>query len=262
MKKTRRREVLARFGALGGGALLGLGARGTGAPGGLDGRPSGAASWKYVPLDPVRVAETAYRFFPEGGCMYAMVGSVVVALADAVGEPFRSFPFEMMRYGEGGLGRWGAVCGVVNGAAALFGLFHSAKEREPRETLIGEFCTWYETTELPHYQPSQPGLGGSVARSVAGSVLCHVSLSQWCAASKFTPFSPQKMERCRRLTADGAMKAVDLLNRVARGQALDGSIAAATRQCVGCHGSQGRADAVGKMACAPCHAALPADHGK
>lgn len=59
----------------------------------------------------------------------------------------------MMRYGDGRVGGWSTPCGVVDGAAALIGLFQSEKAKEKREELITEFCIWYEHSALPQYQP-------------------------------------------------------------------------------------------------------------
>ena len=145
--------------------------------------------------------------------MYAVVGSVLGALADRAGEPFRSFPIEMMRFGDGGVGGWGSVCGVVNGGSALIGLFHNEEAKQKREELIAEFCTWYETTNLPTFEPANPQWADEAEPSVADSVLCHISTTRWCQASGHEAFSMAKKERCRRLAADGAMRIVEVLNR-------------------------------------------------
>ena len=66
-------------------------------------------------------------------------------------------------------------------------------------------------------------------------------------------------ERCRRLTADVASKAVDLLNRNTR-RAVDFiGLAPEVKSCVACHGVDDRADAFGTMPCNTCHQ-LSKDH--
>ncbi len=236
-----RRELLGGLGLAGGGLLLGLRAGAA---------ESGA--WRYHRLDPEATAALSYRIYPDGGCMYAMVRSVVGSLAEAHGEPYRSFPFDMMRYGEGGVGGWGSVCGVVNGAAALVGLFYGGQEQPEREQVIQAFGEWYQRTALPRYLPADPALPGEVAACVAGSVICHLSLGRWAAASGESVYSPAKRERCRRLTADGTAHLVEQLNQLldpARAAAAESSAAA----CLACHGKGARADAFGKMDCTPCH---------
>jgi len=257
MKAINRRDLLASLGVLGGSALV------TGCSNQL---PSGAVAsasepnptsgapimparkWAYVTLDPAVVADTAYHICPEGGCMYGVVGSVISVLADKVGEPFRSFPIEMMRYGDGGVARWGSLCGVVNGGAALIGLFQNEKDAEQRERLITELCVWYETTSLPKYEPAQFNLAGETEPSVAGSVLCHVSVARWCKASGCEAFSEEKKERCRRLASDGAMKVVEILNRN-----VASKLTPKVKSCVDCHGKKDRADAAVNMNCTICH---------
>jgi hypothetical protein len=214
----------------------------------------------YTPLDPSAVAETAYRVFPRGGCMYAVVGSVVGQLAERVGEPFRSFPVEMMRYGDGGVGGWGSLCGVVNGAAALTGLLHPEKPKETRERLINQMAVWYETTLLPRFSPAEPQWADDVPPSVAGSLLCHISVARWCEVSDRKAFCVEKKERCRRLAADGAARIVEILNREAK--SAGGETAPLTPEvasCLECHGRQGQGNAMGKMSCSACHELGP-DH--
>ena len=261
MDKVNRRRLLASLGTLSGSALL----AGVGTCLQMDGtlqaddlRSIGGSEtgprWDYVKLDPAQVGETAYRIYSEGGCMYAVVGSVIGALAELKGEPFRSFPLGMMRYGAGGVGHWGSVCGIVNGASSLIGLFHSEVSKESREAMIAEFCLWYETTALPAYKPEKPHLAADIDASVAGSVLCHISTIKWCEASAYDAYSAEKKERCMRFTADGAMKVVEILNRKADDAACEfASLTADVKSCVDCHGKKELADATGKMSCNACH---------
>ncbi|MFZ5829674.1 MAG: C-GCAxxG-C-C family (seleno)protein [Planctomycetota bacterium] len=263
-----RRQAIASLSALVGcGVVSGCG--GQGAVGFEARRATESAScparpaWDYPLLEPAAVAATAYRIYPDGGCMYAVVGSVIGELAKQVGEPFRSFPVEMMRFGDGGVGGWGAMCGVVNGGAALIGLFHREKAKELRESTIAELCAWYETTLLPTFQPVTPEWADEATPSIAGSVLCHVSTSKWSKASGFEAVSTEKKERCRRLAADGAVKTVEILNRRARDpQCKFLGPTPEAKSCIGCHGPQELGDAMGKMKCAACHDFGKAKHPK
>jgi len=263
MNKVNRRSLLASLGAFGGTAALcgyaGMAATEPNSPVDEPDDPRNlsklpARDWKYVKLDPAVVAERAYRIYPEGGCMFAVAGSVIGTLADQVGEPYRSFPVEMMRFGDGGVGGWGSLCGVINGSSALIGLFHSEKSKETREALITELCAWYEQTPLPKYAPADPQWADEADPSVAGSILCHISTARWCEASAYEAFSMEKKERCRRLATDGAMKVVELLNRKVDDDACEfAGLAPEVKSCVDCHGKRELADAMGKMSCGTCH---------
>lgn len=258
---TRRQWTATIVGGLGVGALSGCGR-----PSSLsavavaveraadDHSPHGSGAWEYRPLEPSEITKIAYHIYPDGGCMYAIVGSVIGQLAERYGEPFASFPFEMMRYGDGGVGGYGSLCGVVNGAAALIGLFHREKGKEAREAIVTEFCSWYETTALPSFVPEKPQWADEVAASVAGSVLCHVSVAKWQKASGFEAYSTEKKERCRRLAADGAAKIVELLNRRCVDPKCDfAPVRAEVKACIDCHGPRELGDAMGKMQCSVCH---------
>ncbi len=211
------------------------------------------ADWSYVRLDPRAVAERAYQIYPRGACMYSVFGSVITELGEQVGEPFRSFPLQMMRYGASGLGGWGSVCGMLNGAAALIGLFYPNHKDRDREELLTELCLWYETACLPVYEPEDCRDIGSIEPSKAGSVLCHVSVKQWCRVNECEAFHPRRSERCRRLSTDGAIKVVEMLNRdcPSAGDFLD--ISEETHGCLECHGRGNLQNAMGRMSCIGCH---------
>ena len=135
--------------------------------------------WQYVKLESAAVAHDAYRLMTQGGgCMHGLFGSIVGAMSQQVGEPYASFPLHMMKYGEGGVGLWGSLCGALNGGAAAIGLFVSDKPQ--REQLIAQLFAWYESTEFPTYRPAEPTQAPDTPTSVAESVLCHVSVGKWC----------------------------------------------------------------------------------
>ena len=211
------------------------------------------ADWSYVRLDPLAVAKTAYQIYPQGACMYSVFGSVMIELGKRAGEPFRSFPFQMMRYGASGLGGWGSVCGMLNGAAALIGLFYPDDKDKDREELLTELCLWYETARLPMYEPEDCRDIGPIEPSTAGSVLCHISVNQWCKVNDCPAFDSRRSERCRRLSTDGAIKVVEMLNRdcPSAGDFLD--ISADTHGCLECHGRGELNNSLGRMSCVSCH---------
>lgn len=213
--------------------------------------------WLYQRLDPAAVAAEAYRQVPDGGCMYGLFAGFMKVMADKNGEPYRSFPVHMMKYGEGGVGLWGSLCGTLNGGSAIIGLFEQDKKR--RENLIANLFSWYETAELPSYEPKPSPEEFEIPTSVAGSVLCHVSVGKWCLTSGFEIGDPEMKERCRRLTAEVAAKTAELLNANLRESCQFAGLSAEVRSCLSCH-KLDLHDTLGKMNCNSCHQKLSKKH--
>lgn len=209
--------------------------------------------WNYIPLDPEATAELAYENYPDGSCMYGVFSSVVKQLANEFGEPYASFPTEMMKYGHGGIGGYGTTCGSLNGAAALIGLL--VKDKSIQNILIADLFHWYEKAQLPQYTPSEPAFDYRPPTSVSGSVLCHASTTKWGKISGLKISSKERKERCRRMTADVAAYTVEMLNSY-----FSGTFVAYTmdneevRTCMTCHGSEGKlGNTSGQMTCSSCH---------
>jgi len=246
MKQFSRRQLLGSAGLMTGTGLV----LGSTAPLFSKEDKPAAKGWIYARLEPAAVADEAIKLYREGGCMYGVFASIVTALGRMVGEPFASFPFHMMRYGAGGTGGYGSLCGAVNGAAAVIGLFEPAKERQ--QQMIGELCSWYESTELPVYRPTAPGTA-DVPKTVANSVLCHMSVSRWCKVAGCDVLSKDRKERCARLTADTAAKTVELLNRNLLPSPTFTGLSTDVKSCLSCHGKEDLRDTEGKMSCNACH---------
>ena len=270
MNKFNRRSVLRSLGLTAGASLLaGCGGDVHGAaqqeksgstspnPGDPPHQDNVNHEWRYVRLTPAAVAAEAYRLMLEGGCMYGLFAAVIKAIAKLQGEPFSSFPVHMMTYGAGGVGHWGSLCGTINGGAAIIGLFERDKER--REKLIGQLFSWYEAAELPGYQPPEGGCSPAIPKSVAGSVLCHVSAGKWCKLAGAEVGGPEMKERCRQLTADVAAKTVELLNAHLQSPCAFAGPRAEVKSCLSCHGKELH-DTMGKMNCNSCHQQLSKKH--
>jgi hypothetical protein len=209
--------------------------------------------WTYRELEPDITAQQAYDIYEKGYCMYAVFSSVVLQLAKERGEPYGSFPVDMMRYGGGGTAGWGSLCGALNGSAALIGLF--TETDEDLRTLVDEVFLWYEQSELPVYVPKKPTYNIDIPKSISVSVLCHVSVTKWCKVSGHKAFSDPQKERCKRLAADTARKTVELLNAHIVGRtSVAPQFSKDTEQCRLCHtrGSELQ-DFSGKMVCTSCH---------
>jgi hypothetical protein len=269
IRDVSRRQLLSSIGLAAGASLL------TGCGDALEGSPKqektalpeeavtsqpalkGGNDWKYIHLVPATIAADAYRLVPQGGCMYGLFASIMAAMAQVQGEPYLSFPVHMMRYGEGGVGLWGSLCGTVNGGAAIIGLF--VPQKEQREHLIAELFSWYERAQLPTYRPTGTDDSSPIPTSVARSVLCHVSVGRWCATSGDEIGSPPMKERCRRLTAEVAAKTVELLNANLREPCKFAGLSPEVKSCLSCHGKELH-DTIGKMECTACHQQLSKQH--
>jgi hypothetical protein len=212
---------------------------------------SSSGPWVYHELDPKVTADTAHRMYHEGGCMYAAFGSIITQLAQQFGAPYSTFPVAMMKYGVSGIGEYGSICGALNGAAAIIGLFVAKKEHQA--ALIEDMFTWYEKTALPVYTP--PEAKQDIVKTVAGAVLCHVSTVNWAKASGYRIDSKERSERCSRLTADVTQRLVELLNRYMTNHYVTASaMEVKTAGCIQCHGKTGKLGTVrGQMKCDSCH---------
>jgi len=213
----------------------------------------GESAWAYSQLDPVATAELAYHSYDQGSCMYATFKSIVSQLADQVGEPFTSFPYQMMKYGHGGIGGYGTVCGALNGAAAVIGLL--VPDRKNQDYLIESLYRWYEEAQLPQFSPKNPLLDFTPPTSISNSVQCHASNTNWSKASGYEIKTKQQKERCRRLTADVVTQTVTIINQFFSNNFMISANANETvRTCMTCHGKEGKlADTSGKMHCSTCH---------
>lgn len=222
-------------------------------PSKIDYSPSDT-DWKYIQLDPDATAELAYDSYSEGSCMYATVKSVIAQLAEKEGEPYSSFPVHMFKYGHGGIGGYGSVCGTLNGAAAVLGLL--IEDKTVRDKLISDIFLWYEKESFPNFTPGNPNYDFTPPKSVPNSILCHASNTNWCKDSGFNITSKERKERCRRLTADVAKMVVLALNDIHSNDYLTNIHAdESSATCLACHGKEGKVkNSSVKMTCNSCHA--------
>lgn len=220
-----------------------------------------ALPWPYQELDPVAVAERAYKAYSEGGCMYGAFEGVFGELREKVGSPYTAFPAKMMVYGKAGTAGWGTLCGALNGSAAAIYLTQDSKTGDQ---LINELFTWYGQEGLPDYRPVSPKY--EIKKSTAGSPLCHVSVTRWCEGSGFTALSPERAERCAWLTASVAKYNAELLNASAKGTfARTHALPAEVGACLQCHGKGGvreNVHASQHVSCTQCHFSLGTGHPK
>lgn len=248
--RVSRRELFTSTGAFAAGVALGTLFGG----GALRGVSTAHAAevppwpWPYRKLDPDVVAQRAYDGYWKGACNYGAAEAIIGELARVVGHPYTLFPVDMFRYGEGGVVGWSTICGALNGAAAVICLV-TPKDAYPK--LINELMGWYTQFAFPEYRPAG---GAELPTSVAGSPLCHVSVTRWCVSSGYQENSKERKERCARLTADVAAQAVRLLNAYYDGAFTANYVPpASVSECMSCHGPAGMNHTRGKMDCVQCH---------
>jgi hypothetical protein len=239
--KLPRRNFLAQTGLAATG--LGIGAVGLNAAvraGESEDKSAPEWPWPYKELDVELVRKRGHKYYYEGGCMYGSGGGLLSALIDRVGYPYTTFPHDMMRYGGGGIAGWGTVCGSLNGACAMITLAAGKAYGK----ITNELMAWYGTTPFPSdransyaanhdYLVEKYKTDAVLPTTVSDSPLCHVSVNTWCRESGFASGSPQRAERCARLTGDVAAKAAELLNAHASGQLVTGEFEKS--ECMSCH---------------------------
>jgi hypothetical protein len=172
--------------------------------------------WPYEKLDPDKTAEIAYNEWYRVFCGAAIINSVFSQLREKVGEPYKSFPSDAFVFLEGGMAGWGTVCG--NGAGAnivanvIIGPRIAGPECENGHKIGADMLDWYSNTALPTFVPKEPKVKAEIVKTTANSPLCHVSVGKWMKASGHALMSPERKDRCARLTASVAHKLVTDLN--------------------------------------------------
>lgn len=210
-------------------------------------------NWKYAKLDPAVTAELAYNSYSEGSCMYATVKSVIAQLNEKVGGPYGSFPYHMFKYGHGGVGGYGSVCGSLNGAAALIGLI--VADKAVQDKMITDIFQWYEKEAFPVFTPANPNYDFTPPKSVPNSILCHAANTTWSNDTGYKISSKERKEKCRRLTADVAQKVATALNAIHENNYIANVHSdEAASSCLVCHGTEGKLKNTStKMSCTSCH---------
>ncbi len=169
-----------------------------------EGTEAPAWPWTWQKIDKQKVLERTYTSFSQvGGCCAAVVAGILGELADAYGYPYNQINAKMFANGGGGYGRQ-TLCGSLGGACAVLGLFCESKRSG---ALRNELYTWYENHEFPGYQPEFTSV-----YTVSNSIQCSESVGNWMKASGFEFGSPERIARCAGVSAEVAVKVVELLN--------------------------------------------------
>ena len=240
-KKSSEEKKVSRRGFLSGVASAGIVAASAGSMNLLSTAHAGNAKfpWGYKKIDPARAGKIAYEGWYKNFCCYGAASGILRPLQEDIGEPYTLFPLEATIWGHGGAVGWGTLCGSLNGAGIVTALLAG----EEAEHIINEVIAWYTKTNLPLYGPSSPRVRiRQVSRS--NSALCHISVGRWMRKEGAAFESPPRWERCARITADVAMKTVQLLNdwvdgkyKITRRSQVQMYQMPADNKCGQCHGS-------------------------
>lgn len=248
--QVSRRDLLARAGRYTLGAAA-LGAAASSVPGlrteaGAAGGSTEKWPWPYVKLDPQKTADLAYQEWYRVFCGAAIVNAVFGQLREKVGEPYRSFPSDAFVFLEGGISGWGTICGANAGANIVTNVILGPRIAGSEVGMLmgSELMQHYASTPMPTYVPAQPRVKADIPKTVADSPLCHLSVGRWMKAANKHLGSPERMDRCARLTASMAHQLVTLLNAWKDGTyKTRGAVPAKTygiqaqHDCNDCHGT-------------------------
>lgn len=248
--KVSRRDILIGAGKLTLGAAA-LTAIGSAAPGLRSealaiGGPTEKWPWPYVKLDPQKTADLAYNEWYRVFCGAAVINSVFSQLREKVGEPYKSFPNDAFIFLEGGISGWGTICGANAGSNIVTNIIIGPRTSGTEDGMLmgSELMQYYASTAMPTYMPKEPKIKTNIPTTVADSPLCHVSVGKWMKAANKELASPERKDRCARLTASMAFQLVTLLNEWKDGKYKTKGVIPAKgygiqsqHNCNDCHGS-------------------------
>lgn len=184
--------------------------------------PAQPLVWEARRASPANLADLTYEIFHCSGlgCGYSAFAALVQTYAEQFGAPYNNFPFPLLQHRRGRYSGAGKTCGALIGAGTFFDILWGKKAAAPQ---VRELHDWYAAVALPNYAPSAKvleqcqgkGLDMRLPVSVATSALCTDSQVNWVKACNFSMEDRFKKERCGRITADVALKALEIVNRQA-----------------------------------------------
>jgi hypothetical protein len=258
-KKMSRREML-KLGSVAGASVVGGGLAGLAFSPPPVQAQNGVWPWPLTKkINANKAAKAAYENYYVKGCMYGSFTGIVAKVAEDLGPPYSDFPMDMMHYGAGGGELWGSLCGTLNGGLAALAVF--VGDTALRRQMANQLMAWYEKTNLPTWKPAKvipDGVKKNLPKSKSFSPLCHVSVQRWVVKSGFEPFSPQRSDRCGRISASVAkFVAIQLNEALVKGNLKNRKeISKAAQLCTGCHGKgtgMNEPEILGRMDCTLCH---------
>jgi len=202
--------------------------------------------WPYKKLDPDEVAEITYHNWYKLLCGAAVISGIFTPLKKKIGEPYTSFPLDSFIWMHGGVVGWGTMCGTQMGAAVAANLIAGPGVYKNGEKIANEVIQWYTDTDLPIYVPKKPKITANIPKSKSGSPLCHVSVNKWMKAADKGFWTPERKDRCARLSASVAAHTVKLLNEYWENGKVESDLklpamiynTTAQHNCSDCHGTK------------------------
>lgn len=214
--------------------------------------PSSAAlPWPYPEFNVEQVRKRGYEYKYEKACMYGVVKALAVSAAEQNPYPWNTLPLDAFYYGRGGAYLWGTLCGALNG-----GLFVLTLALGDCPQAADDLMTWYMKTPLPSLKHDAYCRFKNQPQTVAGSPLCHQSVGMWIKASGKGVHTPERIERCAKLTGDTAAYVAEILNRARHGEYKPTALPPdPVTDCLGCHFGPKtvKDDTIAKMQCLDCH---------
>jgi len=171
---------------------------------------SGAASYKYVKLNPQDVAQSTYENYFKRWCTSSVIAGFAENLQKKGAAGWNNFPIDAYRWAHGGFAGWGALCGTMPGAGIIIGLV--TKDTDVAEAMTNDLAFYYSYTELPNFTPAQVLKAPIKHMTIAGTPVCHISVGKWMRAEGAAFLSNERQERCARLAANVAAEATTMLN--------------------------------------------------
>ncbi|MDY6820325.1 MAG: C-GCAxxG-C-C family protein [Deferribacterota bacterium] len=267
-KKCSRRNFLAAS-AVGVGSVLSVGSLFAGfgpfkevkQAGSVKQLPWSIGSYRF---DINEVGERAYNNFYKYECMGGVVCTLLEILSENIGYPFNTLPLDMFRFGGGGVAGWGTICGTLNGSAQIFNLVGAPSNYT---LLINDVIDWYQNQEFPSTHHDSYAKFKNQARTVAKSPICHVSVTLWVNGARevddpsISSLSPERADRCAKVTGDVAMHVAEMLNQYYDGRYHSQFDPAKVEyaSCLNCHLDTQNAynpNVKAQMECSRCHVDL------
>lgn len=174
--------------------------------------------WPYEQLDVEDVRKAGHELHHENSCAYGAFSAIVGTLQEEIGYPYDQVPTYMLHFGRGGVAGSGDVCGAMLGSLTAINLIAG----EDYRPLASELIEYYEQTAFPtdtaneyaeqNAYYTEDYLSDPLPQSTAGDIACSESKGAWVEASGYDMGSPEREERCSRLTGDVAAKTAEILN--------------------------------------------------
>lgn len=168
------------------------------------------SGYGYAMIDPQKVGQVAYENYAKRWCASSVIAGLVAELAAKAGGAWKRYPIDAMRWAHGGYAGWGALCGTLTGAGCVIGLV--VPDTDIAEAMTNDLAFYYSYTDLPSFTPPKNLLANIDNMTIANTPVCHISVGRWMNKEGVEFLSPERAERCARVSANIAMETANMLN--------------------------------------------------